>query len=516
MNRSHPPLPSGESRHATRCLPKAGRPLAAGRNAGLAWMCFILLILAGVQPASAQSFPLLGGSFAGVIYETDQDRSLGITVQLSKVGGVSGTLTYQGVVRRLNGRISLTGAYATEWPRRGAAPLRLEWQVFSIGGTNEVLFAKLIDGSEEIAVTVGEKIRLAKGERTPEEGNYNTLVVPLVLQPPAEIPAGNGFLVVKILGDGQVRYAGKLADGTPVSGASILRGDGQMPFFSLLYKKGGSLRGYLSRASAKIDPDVEGLAYWTRPADAKAKLFAAGFNTSRPFHGYRYTRLERQAALELPGRVPNVQLTLQEGDLETTTVPGILAENNRYTPEAGPLGLKLAIATATGLLKGSFIHPTTGKRMSIFGITLRPTNYAAGYFLGPTEGGDVRLEVAGAQQLFFASPVPVAIPDNAAGVTATIAVPAAGTAGRVRTSFFITHPRRGDLTVTLRTPSGRVLTLKMPGDDAFDGNAALVFFDHFVPGLADEPIQGDWQLNVQDSFPGSTGTLDSWTLDLAP
>jgi subtilisin-like proprotein convertase family protein len=71
----------------------------------------------------------------------------------------------------------------------------------------------------------------------------------------------------------------------------------------------------------------------------------------------------------------------------------------------------------------------------------------------------------------------------------------------------ITHPYRGDLVVRLIAPDGTGYPLL----DRSGGPADDVH-QTFVVDLAAEPVDGIWNLRVQDTAAGDTGTLTGWSL----
>jgi subtilisin family serine protease/subtilisin-like proprotein convertase family protein len=71
----------------------------------------------------------------------------------------------------------------------------------------------------------------------------------------------------------------------------------------------------------------------------------------------------------------------------------------------------------------------------------------------------------------------------------------------------ITHPYRGDLVVRLVAPDGSLYTLL----DKVGGGADDVH-QTFVVNLAGEPVDGTWNLRVQDTARGDAGTLTGWSL----
>ncbi|PUB31934.1 subtilisin-like proprotein convertase family protein [Promicromonospora sp. AC04] len=71
----------------------------------------------------------------------------------------------------------------------------------------------------------------------------------------------------------------------------------------------------------------------------------------------------------------------------------------------------------------------------------------------------------------------------------------------------ITHTYRGDLVVRLIAPDGTTYPLLDK-----TGGAADDVHQTFVVDLAAEPVDGTWNLRVQDTAAGDTGTLTGWSL----
>ncbi len=125
------------------------------------------------------------------------------------------------------------------------------------------------------------------------------------------------------------------------------------------------------------------------------------------------------------------------------------------------------------------------------------------------------------------------IPDNnASGLDTTISFPSTNTDGinDLDVNIDIDHPATADLIVTLDSPSGTSVRLHDQSagvnvNGRYDDSGAG-FNDGFgslVPSgpgtLSDfdnEIVTGDWTLNVADSLPGSTGTLNTWELLVCP
>jgi subtilisin-like proprotein convertase family protein len=111
---------------------------------------------------------------------------------------------------------------------------------------------------------------------------------------------------------------------------------------------------------------------------------------------------------------------------------------------------------------------------------------------------------------FSAEDVPIAIPDNEiSGITSSIPVTGNGTVASLLLSLDITHTFRGDLVVNLISPDSAVFSVSNRDGDSNDD---IIFTNLAVSTFNGEPAAGTWQLSVQDRSPGSTGTLNSWSL----
>jgi subtilisin-like proprotein convertase family protein len=102
------------------------------------------------------------------------------------------------------------------------------------------------------------------------------------------------------------------------------------------------------------------------------------------------------------------------------------------------------------------------------------------------------------------------VPDNSlAGVTSTIVVPQRLDVERVQVVLNAPHPRLGDYTIELTSPSGTRSLLALTRSDSSFGYAGWVFTSvrHW-----DERSNGPWTLRVSDRAPGQTGRFEDWQL----
>ncbi len=108
------------------------------------------------------------------------------------------------------------------------------------------------------------------------------------------------------------------------------------------------------------------------------------------------------------------------------------------------------------------------------------------------------------QRRGFVSEPQLAIPDNkVAGATATLYAYGLATVDMdVWLKLQISHPRAGDLVITLENPATATVTIPVPAGNGVD-------LDMPVHGFSgDESVNGAWKLKVVDKASGQTGTID--------
>lgn len=100
------------------------------------------------------------------------------------------------------------------------------------------------------------------------------------------------------------------------------------------------------------------------------------------------------------------------------------------------------------------------------------------------------------------------IPDNnLTGTSSTISVSNVGTVKAIKVTVDITHPYRGDLTVTLEKDGIVALIVEANGDD--EDNIKATFP---VTAFNGKALKGSWKLRVADTSRGDVGKLNSWKL----
>jgi len=111
----------------------------------------------------------------------------------------------------------------------------------------------------------------------------------------------------------------------------------------------------------------------------------------------------------------------------------------------------------------------------------------------------------------YTSSTPFPIPDNdTAGIRSTIEVPDSGAIQALSVSVSVTHSYRGDLRVVLLR-DGREVVLH----DREGGGADDIAETYAVDDFDGEDMAGTWTLVVSDHANLDTGTLESWSLEIA-
>ncbi|QDE67880.1 MULTISPECIES: M4 family metallopeptidase [Myxococcus] len=97
-------------------------------------------------------------------------------------------------------------------------------------------------------------------------------------------------------------------------------------------------------------------------------------------------------------------------------------------------------------------------------------------------------------------------------VTSKINVTQDGTVDQLKLDLDIDHTFKGDLSVTLTSPSGKSETVH----NRKGGSADHIKGSFDLSGFAGESAKGEWTLSVKDNARRDTGTLNSWGLTITP
>jgi len=192
-------------------------------------------------------------------------------------------------------------------------------------------------------------------------------------------PGGDGFATATVDANGKVKLAGKLADGTPFTSGTALSRSGGWPLFVSTHRGKGVMMGWMRCASP---PDIaDASVTWLRSAVSNAQYYPTGFRVSAPASGSAYTN----------GAVsPGSMLVIASGGGLTAPLTNhvSLSTDGRYVAADPALAL-LKLNLNSGVFSGAFMSGGTGYRFD--GVMLQKQNHGAGYFLGTSSSGNIRV-----------------------------------------------------------------------------------------------------------------------------
>ncbi len=226
------------------------------------------------------------------------------------------------------------------------------------------------------------------GPAFPGRGVFNALLPAAEENADANFPAGIGFGRVKLSKRGEVKFVGKLGDGTLVSLGAALSKELTWPFFAPLYRGRGSIAGQVTHGAPEAGTDLSGTLDWFRPSAPRAKSFAAGFAGQSRILGTAYTASKRGAAAH---ELPRVLLNGSGGagvlHLDAPAILGIAGTGLERTagvqvgtahdPNAVAIlppnadRIEVRVKARTGLFIGSFRDPLLHRTIPFAGAVLQ-------------------------------------------------------------------------------------------------------------------------------------------------
>jgi len=314
------------------------------------------------------------------------ESSGSLTLKLTAKGGYSGKLLLAGRSHSFSGTFDLLGRGTNQIKRGGTnLPVALSLELGLSSGDANHLSGSVSDGSWAAALRANRSVFNTATAPAPMAGSY-TWVVTGTNDPAG--PAGDGYATGKIDAAGVLKLAGKLADATSLSIKTTVAPGGEWPLHAPLYSGKGSILGWMTVTN---DPaSAWGSVNWFKPAATKG-LHAAGFTHRTVLSGSSYTPPATKTNRVL--QITNGLAMFSGGNLGAPVeCRWTLGADNKVTSTNA--GFSLALTTASGLFKGSFVDPATLRNYAFNGVVLQNTNMASGYFAGTNQSGWVFLEPA--------------------------------------------------------------------------------------------------------------------------
>ncbi len=179
--------------------------------------------------------------------------------------------------------------------------------------------------------------------------------------------------------------------------------------------------------------------------------------------------------------------------------------------------ITLTIADSLGSAELSATTVTPGEGFTLMVPTNADTAWGGYEFTVTATSGELVKEKTvslyvnpqGLNDFTYDNTTPVDIPDNdPSGITSIISVSDDLTIFDASTFLDISHTWIGDLSVTLTSPTGTVVTLH----NRAGGSADDIMQSYASAAFNGESTLGDWTLNISDNVAADTGNLNNWSV----
>lgn len=199
-----------------------------------------------------------------------------------------------------------------------------------------------------------------------------------------DYPTALGFGRLTTTTAGTGKLVGKLADGTPFSGGTLVSAEGRCPLFVSLYGSVGWISGWATLDPSQIDHDLSGLLNWKKPSTPQSTVHRAGFAGQSQLLG---ARSDEFALIQTFSLDPPNQLTLQapasdilplDFSMPLTLIRG--SRSTTFAPPNSPIrSITCKVQAKTGLLSGTVVE--RGMKRKLQGIVLGSKVKQAGGFV---------------------------------------------------------------------------------------------------------------------------------------
>jgi hypothetical protein len=338
------------------------------------------------------------GAYVGLISGPDAAHSGTIEIVSTGSGAFTGSLRYGGATYRLKGRFDAAGTYTLSIVRKRQPTLELA-VTLGVTDSQDGLSGTVSDGLSTVQIA-GTHAVYSKANPSPDAGRYTILIPPDPTQTDGSVtPQGSGAGKLALTKAGQVRFVGKLADGTPFTkGTRLTRNEVWYLFLPLYAKKGstaGMIEGTIQFEKVTGSSDLDGPVTWIKPADPKAAYYPNGFVANTTLIGSAFD----PAGSLIVSNTNGATFSAASGNLSqpiADSTAHVVHSSSTVLRLSGANELTLSIAKATGLITGSFIHPQTGLRAPVHAVVFQDQAVARGFFLSlepkqSNESGSVEL-----------------------------------------------------------------------------------------------------------------------------
>jgi hypothetical protein len=220
-------------------------------------------------------------------------------------------------------------------------------------------------------------------------GRY-TLVIPG--QPGStNVPGGDSYGLLSVNAGGLIQFSGSLSDNTKITQSIAISQDGNWALYVPLYAGQGLITGRLIFTNVNSPTGtISGNLTWFKPEVPTATFYAAGFLISSDAVGSSYVKPPIGTPILDLG--VNGVVTFSGGDLAGDIANPIALDNQNRVTNFGTNAMSLSFSSTNGFFHGNVTDPSSSQQLPFRGVVLQNENSAAGYFLGPTQSGEVLLQ----------------------------------------------------------------------------------------------------------------------------
>ncbi len=312
------------------------------------------------------------------------------TIKLTPKFGFSGAIEFG------DDKTSLKGSFVGEnftgliERKKNQTPLNVALNLNLSPGAEEITGTVIADG---VTFHLFAKLALSKADVLAAlPGSFTFIIKPDDLLT-AGLPRGTGYGAATIDKSGKVKVNGFLGDGTKFTAGAAVAIDKSFVLYFTPYKLGGVFAGEVFIEAGGLFPPLSAQLDWTRGADAKAKIFAAGFGpTTATLEGYRYVKPPKNTTMLILNKATlNLDFTFTNGDLLPVPPNFTATLDTANKLSSAPAGFNCKFAPATGLFSGSLLD-STGAEHDLGGAVLQSApGQGGGLFFGTANTGSVTL-----------------------------------------------------------------------------------------------------------------------------
>jgi hypothetical protein len=327
-------------------------------------------------------FPRARGTYTGLFSTgTPAFESAGFcALTLTSKGTFTGSLQLAGKHQSFAGTFSLTDSDVT-LSRSGANPLSLHFTLAPSVGS-DLLTGTISDGNWTASFSAHRPVFNSRTNPAPYAGNY-TVIIPGI-SGSQTAPQGYGYGTLKVDANGKAKFAGSLADGTPVTQSASISQEGGWPLYGSLYGGKGLLWAGMTIDTSQSSDDLRGSLSWIKKAQ-NAKFYPGGLTNEVTAIGSLYQNSGGSQILSMT----DGSASFSGGDLSSLFANSITLTPDNKVVNNSDNKLTMSFALATGLFHGSVTPPDGSHNLSFRGAAFQKGSSAYGYFLGTDQSGSI-------------------------------------------------------------------------------------------------------------------------------